>query len=80
MAIIRVADGGSGIPESGRGQLFTRFGRVPGSQIRAGRVGTGLGLYLGRQLARAMGGELSLESTGPAGSTFQLRLPIERSQ
>jgi len=78
-AVIRVSDAGSGVPELGRAHLFTRFGRVPGSQIRAGHVGTGLGLYLGRQLARAMGGELSLESTGPAGSTFELRLPPARS-
>ncbi|HVA89266.1 MAG TPA: HAMP domain-containing sensor histidine kinase [Chloroflexota bacterium] len=75
-AVIRVSDNGAGIPESGKAQLFTRFGRVPGSQIRAGRVGTGLGLYLGRQLARAMAGELDLESTGPTGSTFRLSLPV----
>lgn len=44
--------------------------------MRAGRVGTGLGLYLGRELARSMEGELDLEATGPEGSTFRLRLPL----
>ena len=44
--------------------------------MRAGRVGTGLGLHLGRQYAVAMGGTLDLESTGRDGSTFCLRLPV----
>ncbi|MDB5057514.1 MAG: domain S-box protein [Chloroflexi bacterium] len=75
VAIVRVQDHGPGIPPDGQKYLFTRFGRVPGSRIRAGHVGTGLGLYLGQQLARAMGGDLDLEATGPQGSTFRLQLP-----
>lgn len=77
MAAIRVRDYGSGIPQEGRDRLFTRFGRIPGSRIRAGHVGTGLGLFLGRHLAHVMGGELGLEATGPEGSTFRLRLPAD---
>jgi PAS domain S-box-containing protein len=73
--VVRVRDYGLGIPEAGREQLFTRFGQLAGSAARAGRGGTGLGLYLSRLLARAMGGELDLESTGPQGSTFRLLLP-----
>ncbi len=73
--VLRVRDQGAGISEQGREHLFTRFGRAPGSKVRSGHVGTGLGLYLGRLLARAMGGELELLSTGPQGSTFQLQLP-----
>jgi signal transduction histidine kinase len=72
---VRVGDYGSGIPEEGREQLFTRFGRLAGSAARERSRGTGLGLYLSRMLARAMGGELALESTGPQGSTFSLLLP-----
>jgi signal transduction histidine kinase len=76
LATIRIIDQGSGVPEQGRELLFTRFGRVAGSKMRAGRVGTGLGLYLSRRLAEAMGGDLDLEATGPGGSTFRFRLPV----
>ncbi|MGH2343756.1 MAG: ATP-binding protein, partial [Chloroflexota bacterium] len=76
--VLRVVDRGPGIPAGARGQLFTRFGRVPGSRIRSGRVGTGLGLFLGRSLVQAMGGELDLESSSAEGSTFRLRLPLAR--
>ena len=73
---IRVFDTGSGIPDHGRERLFTRFGRIPGSRIRSGHVGTGLGLYLGQRLARAMDGDLILEETGAGGSVFKLVLPM----
>jgi PAS domain S-box-containing protein len=79
-AVVRVMDQGAGVPEAGRGQLFTRFGRLPGSRIRAGRVGTGLGLYISRGLAEAMGGTLDLEATGPDGSTFRLCVPSAPDQ
>jgi PAS domain S-box-containing protein len=75
MVVLRVRDHGPGIPDVGQDLLFTRFGRVPGSLMRDGHVGTGLGLFLGRQLAEAMGGDLNLETTGPEGTTFRLRLP-----
>jgi signal transduction histidine kinase len=73
--VVRVRDHGLGISEEGREQLFTRFGRLGGSTARARHSGTGLGLYLSRLLARAMEGELDVESTGPRGSTFRLLLP-----
>lgn len=76
MVAIRVQDRGRGVSEQGRERLFSRFGRLPGSQMRAGRVGTGLGLYLSRHLAEAMEGSLDLEASGSGGSTFRLRLPI----
>jgi two-component system sensor histidine kinase KdpD len=75
MVVFRVHDEGAGIPDEARSQLFGRFGRIPGSRIRSGRVGTGLGLYLGRRLARSMGGDLDLEASSPSGSVFRLSLP-----
>ena len=76
--VVRVRDCGPGIPAFGREHLFMPFGRVAGSYLRPGRVATGLGLYISRGLAEAMGGDLDLEETGPQGSTFRLRLPVAR--
>jgi signal transduction histidine kinase/PAS domain-containing protein len=72
---LTVRDEGMGIPAGERGRLFGRFARLDGarsSQIR----GTGLGLYICRQLARAMGGDVwLLESTPGEGSVFAVALP-----
>jgi len=70
---IRVADRGPGVPEADRERIFERFVRGAG----AGRAaGTGLGLYVSRECARRMGGDLMLERSRPGeGSTFLLRLP-----
>jgi signal transduction histidine kinase len=75
MGVVRVRDFGPGVPEEDHAILFTRFGRVSGSRMRVGRVGIGLGLYLSRHLAEAMGGDVDLEQTGQEGSVFRLRLP-----
>ena len=79
-AVVRVRDHGAGVPTAGRDHLFTRFGRVSGSQARPGHVGTGLGLHLGRSLAQAMGGDLELEATGIEGSVFRLTLSLSVDQ
>ena len=65
---IRIRDDGPGVPERLRERLFQPF-------AGSGRPGgAGLGLAIARELARAQGGELSLEDSGPQGSTFSLRL------
>lgn len=74
--LVRVADSGIGIAEEDLPRLFTRFGRlVRGEDAQI--PGTGLGLYLSRELARLHGGEIAVESTPGKGSTFTLELPLE---
>ena len=54
--------------------LFTRFGRVITPETEYLK-GTGLGLFLGRQLARLQGGDITVASVPGKGSTFTLQLP-----
>lgn len=71
---IEVRDQGLGIPEAGMKKLFTRFGRVV-TEDTTHIPGTGLGLYLSREIARLHGGDLVAESEEHRGSTFTLTLP-----
>ena len=66
-----VRNSGPGIPDGERERLFTRFG-----QIGQHPDGTGLGLYLSRQLVELMGGQIDFESTPNDATTFWFSLPI----
>lgn len=72
--VMTVEDTGRGIPAAARDTLFEPFSQADASTTRE-FGGTGLGLTISRQLARAMGGDLELTHTGPVGSTFTLRVP-----
>jgi two-component system, OmpR family, phosphate regulon sensor histidine kinase PhoR len=75
MASITVSDRGLGIPSSQVEKLFQRFERA--SQAAPGRIpGTGLGLHLAREIARAHGGDLTVSSHRDVGTTFVLSLPL----
>jgi signal transduction histidine kinase len=74
-AVVEVADRGLGIAESDRATLFTRFGRIV-TKENSHIQGTGLGLYLSRELAHMQGGTLDVTSKAGAGSTFTLTLPL----
>lgn len=63
----RFVDSGPGIPVYRAGTIFTDGGSSEG---------LGLGLSLSRQLARAMGGDLSIENPGNPGAVFKLLLPV----
>jgi PAS domain S-box-containing protein len=69
--VVRVADEGPGIPDGWQDRIFERFERVPGSDTQ---TGTGLGLYITRQLVTAMGGTVELDPTAEVGTTFVMRL------
>jgi signal transduction histidine kinase len=72
---LTIADHGRGVPEPDRARLFGRFER--GSAERPDD-GSGLGLYVSRELCRAMGGDLVLEPAAPdRGAAFTIVLPAE---
>ena len=76
---IRVADTGIGIPLDRRGAIFEPFVQLHRTLAQPAE-GTGLGLAISRDLARGMGGELSVESDAGLGSTFTLTLPRAETQ
>ena len=74
IAKVAVTDHGLGISREDMVTLFTRFGRVITPETEHLK-GTGLGLFLGRQLARLQGGDITVASVPGEGSTFTLQLP-----
>lgn len=71
-----VADQGAGLSPEQQARVFDKFERLG----RSGDGGTGLGLYISRRLARAMGGDLSVESALGEGARFVLTLPGAQQQ
>ena len=70
---IAVSDTGAGIREQDQARLFDAFSQVDGTTTRNAE-GAGLGLYLSRNLARLLGGDVTCTSQYGAGSTFRLVL------
>ena len=74
--VLSIRDRGIGIPASDHQRIFERFERaVPSSHYG----GLGLGLYISREIARAHGGTIEVQSEPGQGATFRLRLPRESS-
>jgi signal transduction histidine kinase len=71
---LRVQDTGVGITPEMQAKIFEPFVQVDAGLVRRAE-GTGLGLTISRDLARGMGGDLTVESTPGVGSTFTLSLP-----
>jgi PAS domain S-box-containing protein len=70
---ITVADSGLGIPSAEQQRIFEKFYRLDTQLSRAGG-GTGLGLYITRELVRRMGGTIAVQSEPGVGSTFTVDL------
>jgi signal transduction histidine kinase len=74
-ARVMVIDRGVGIAPEDRSKLFTKFGRIErGSTMHV--AGTGLGLWLSREIARMHDGDITCESVEGSGSTFTFEVPI----
>lgn len=73
--VVTVRDHGPGIPEDQRERVFERFVQLDQSSTRR-NGGTGLGLYLCRKLAGALGGQLDLVAVAGPGCCFSLVLPV----
>ena len=77
-AVIEVQDQGAGIEPRDRDRIFERFYRVDKARSRE-LGGTGLGLSIVKHIVLAHGGEVNVESSPGAGSTFRVFLPVEIS-
>ena len=70
-AMVTVADQGHGIDQDQQKRIFEKFERLG----RSGDGGSGLGLYISRRIARAMDGDLTVESAKGQGARFTLSVP-----
>lgn len=74
--VVRVTDDGAGIPAEAQAHVFDRFFRGDAARTRSPEAGgAGLGLSIAWRIARAHGGDLTLTSSGDAGTVFTLVLP-----
>jgi PAS domain S-box-containing protein len=76
---ISVADQGIGISPGEQRRIFEKFYRVDPNMER-GIGGTGLGLYISRELVRRVGGRIQVASSPGHGSTFSVELPVATAE
>ncbi|HEY0606455.1 MAG TPA: ATP-binding protein [Herpetosiphonaceae bacterium] len=78
-AVIQVKDQGIGIPEAAQSHVFQRFYRA-GNAIQQHIGGTGIGLYLVKEIVTRHGGTVAVSSMEGYGSTFTITLPLTQPQ
>lgn len=71
---ISIEDNGTGIPIENRPKIFS-----PGFTTKAAGVGTGLGLAISRDIVEGHGGTIEFSSEVGRGTTFRIRIPVERA-
>lgn len=76
--VIRVADRGPGIPDRERDRIFEKFYRRQNAKTHV--PGTGLGLYIAREIVRAHGGDVWVEGEPSQGSEFCVALPVSAAR
>ncbi len=74
--VVEVEDTGPGLDAQQQARLFQRFAQADGAYTAARHGGSGLGLSISRELARLMGGEITLDSAPGRGSRFRLSLSL----
>lgn len=77
-AVIKVSDTGVGIPKDEQDKLFTKFFRSK-SITKLNTKGTGLGLYIAKNIIDRHHGQINCDSIKDQGTTFSLRLPLKFS-
>lgn len=74
MIAVTVVDNGDGIPPEFIDRIFEQFVQVDDHDIEV--RGSGLGLYVAREIIRAHGGEITVDSTPGSGSVFEFKVPV----
>jgi signal transduction histidine kinase len=73
--VTRISDNGRGIPQALRRKVFGRFVRL-GNELERSRTGTGLGLFIVRNLVKRLGGQVAVRDRAPQpGTIFEVQLP-----
>jgi two-component system phosphate regulon sensor histidine kinase PhoR len=76
-AVVRVRDRGPGIPTEHVAQVFERYYRVPGVEVRSGSgIGLGVGLHLACSIVERHGGRIWVDEAASPGATFAFTIPL----